>query len=168
MALVGKQSLLPTNMKILDYANIGDDINYLELSAKQLGVGDVTLVVTRNESVLDKMSSGNNKINAILYRAAVPDPTYNLLLRIHTNKPLPLILCHEMIHLSQIERGDLVLNVDKKEFKWKGVTYEVSYDYDMRPWEKEAYFKESGLLNACKKEMKKERKCLFRMFNKKK
>ena len=52
-------------------------------------------------------------------------------------------LSHEMVHVDQLKRGDMVYN--KKYFYWKGNIYNRGKNIDGKkslPWEKEAYNKE--------------------------
>jgi hypothetical protein len=62
---------------------------------------------------------------------------YTLLLRSNVGAANVLtIVCHEMCHLAQMNKGDLV--IVNKNFKWKGQNYPGSTPYFDRPWEKEA------------------------------
>ena len=141
-------------IRVVDYANIGEDSRYIELAAERLGLDGADVVVSRNDALLNRMGCGSLQIDALLYKAQVPAPVYNLCLRSNPSRSIPLILCHETVHLSQYMRGDLSVDLDAMCFTWKGKEYPPYYDYDSRPWEVEAYFAETSLYTDCRKELK--------------
>jgi hypothetical protein len=65
-------------------------------------------------------------------------------------------IAHEMVHIRQMFRGDLVMK--SAYSKWNGKDYPTDYDYFNSPWEIEAYGREVGLthkyFNSMKKEIK--------------
>lgn len=75
-------------------------------------------------------------------------------------------ICHEMIHVSQITRGDL--NLIGNHVTWKGKEYPYlgrvklnrMSEYSNQPWETEAYLKQSGLKKKFLREMRKSLKQL--------
>ena len=52
------------------------------------------------------------------------------------------VIAHEMVHVHQMQRGDLVFDYDNMLFHWKGQIYDAekleSIEYNERPWEAEA------------------------------
>jgi hypothetical protein len=52
-------------------------------------------------------------------------------------------LAHEIVHIKQMIRGELVIK--SSHSKWNGKTFPASYDYYNSPWEIEAYGREVGL-----------------------
>jgi predicted metallopeptidase len=58
------------------------------------------------------------------------------------------VLSHELIHLQQTETGKLVKGT--KSVKWEGIEYSPELPYEERPWEREAFDKQNGLLNDIK------------------
>lgn len=48
------------------------------------------------------------------------------------------MLIHELTHVQQAQRGDLVYTKDNKTVLWKGKEYNAKSDYDSRPFEIEA------------------------------
>ena len=64
---------------------------------------------------------------------------------------LQYILCHEMVHLSQYERGDLKISSDYKTITWKGNVFDNSHDYACREWEQEAFKLQNKLWKEFKK-----------------
>lgn len=65
-------------------------------------------------------------------------------------------IAHEMVHIKQMFRGQLVMNLDHN--KWNGKYFSAKYNYYDSPWEIEAYGREVGLThkyyNAISKENK--------------
>ena len=52
------------------------------------------------------------------------------------------VIAHEMIHIHQMVRGDLVFDYNNMLFHWKGKTFDKTQldemEYNDRPWEAEA------------------------------
>lgn len=60
-------------------------------------------------------------------------------------------LSHELIHLKQYYRNELILIDNGKTPIWKGDTINIKdYKYENRPWEKEAYDNSSNLASKMK------------------
>lgn len=62
-----------------------------------------------------------------------------------------LVLAHEMIHVKQYAKGELIVN-SKREVMWKGQKYSShnAEHGDPRPWEREAYRNDVRLVKHCK------------------
>lgn len=134
-------------IKITDYAGIGGDLEVFSFAAGRLNIDGVEVIVIHNEKILNKFDSDKWHVDAIMHKTPVPN-TYELIVRERTDDPLDLILCHEAIHLSQFVRGDLSLDMDRKIFTWKGKTYTSDYEYQWRPWEREAFNGQGAMLRA--------------------
>lgn len=65
------------------------------------------------------------------------------------NEMLPIVISHEMIHVHQTHRGDLVHDFEQGIFWWKGQMFDEAklntMKYYDRPWEKEAKENEKKL-----------------------
>lgn len=121
----------------------------LTFLAEELNISeDVELMVTYNNDLLDKLSIGNIEYEALLYNP-IKDH-YVLYVKEHISG-LQYILCHEMIHLQQYDRGDLQMSSDFRTVTWKGETFDNSFEYLDREWEEEAF----GLQNKLWKKFKK-------------
>lgn len=141
----------------------------LQWLANRLGITSGEVVLVHNDKILDKFSTNDFKIDALLYEMPL-DNQYQLIIR-SKGVNVETILCHEMVHMSQYMRGDLKLDMNKKEFTWKGRKYENTYPYDSRPWEIEAFNMQGKLFREYKrykrqkeKELKSEnktRKCFL-------
>jgi hypothetical protein len=55
---------------------------------------------------------------------------------------LPLVISHELVHVHQVSRGDMVFDHESQTFYWKGEKYDLeklnTISYYDRPWEAEA------------------------------
>jgi hypothetical protein len=59
------------------------------------------------------------------------------------------VLCHEVIHMQQYTSGDLIYN--NGNITWKGETLELnSKEYENRPWEKDAFSRQTQLIKTVK------------------
>lgn len=62
------------------------------------------------------------------------------------------ILSHELIHLKQYYKNELILINDGKTPIWKGDTINLkNYTYENRPWEKEAFDNQNRIASEMKK-----------------
>lgn len=118
---------------------------------KILGHDKANIIIQYNNKLLDKFSTEDCKLQALLDKSLIPH-TYNLLLRTNINN-LDTIICHEMKHFDQYEKGDLEIIKDNNmlSFMYKGIKYDSSTDYFNRPWEKEAIKAQSVLWKQFKK-----------------
>lgn len=57
-------------------------------------------------------------------------------------------ICHEMTHLKQYARREMV-QLDDGRTRWKKKIYPEGYDYSKSPWEKEAFRVENELAFQC-------------------
>lgn len=143
---------------VYDYTNFrpeGELQRAISFTCEALGITDVTIVASINEKLLQKFSrKGDTEYDAILFKTKVPH-IYNLYFRRNFNASYYVeIICHEAVHLMQYERGDLSLNISTGECRWKGETYCSDYPYMSRPWEKEAFKEQAGLLKTYRKAKK--------------
>lgn len=92
-----------------------------------------------NDKILNRFSTDDCELQALLDKSIVPH-TYNLMIRTRFQESLETIICHEMKHFDQYEKGDLEIRKDDSglAFIYKGKEYKSSTDYYSRPWEKEA------------------------------
>lgn len=139
-------------LKITNLTRIAkfDEIEQLlQWLATRLNITSGEVVLVHNDKILNKFSNNDLKINALLYETPFRG-VYNLIIDSKISNP-DLILCHEMVHLSQYIKGYLKLDMDNKIFTWKGAKYDNSLPYDLRPWEREAYSQQGKLYREYKK-----------------
>ena len=74
---------------------------------EKFGHKDITLTISYNDNLCDHFSTDKVKLEAILDKTSMPK-AYNLVMREYA--PVREVLCHEMVHLDQYERGDLSIN----------------------------------------------------------
>lgn len=101
-----------------------------------LGIENVELTVITKDKAIEKYSSDDLEMQAVLQ--AIPEQ-HKYRLTYHSRVSganLLYILCHEMIHLKQYDKGELKLV--KGGAMWKGTFYEKETPYFDRPWEQEA------------------------------
>lgn len=101
-----------------------------------LGLENIDLVVITNDRAITRFDTNDLELQAIL-QADADRHRYRLTYhsKVGTANILP-ILCHEMIHLKQYDKGELKLV--KGGAMWKGVFYDKETPYFERPWEIEA------------------------------
>lgn len=117
--------------------DVGDLIKVI--GNKILGYNEANIIIQYNDKLLNRFSTDDCELQALLDKSIVPH-TYNLLLRTKLSESLETIICHEMKHFDQYEKGDLEIKKDSSglSFIYKGKEYPASTDYYSRPWEKEA------------------------------
>lgn len=110
--------------------------------------GKETVVVCQNDMVLDHASTPDIRIDSLMVKGPLAD-TYTIYLR-KNGREAEKIICHEFVHLMQMLRGDLIVDEKTPRFIWKGNPYDPSYPYRWRPWEKEAFNRQSYLYREYK------------------
>lgn len=110
----------------------------IELALKELGVEKAVIEVDymNNKQKSQFLRMVGSDVNASISNA-------NLVFTLLVSKNLSrseLIesVCHEMVHLKQYSSLDLAV-INSRSVIWKGKVFELTKDYDSRPWENEAY-----------------------------
>ena len=112
---------------------------------------DAELMVVYNDDLLNRLSTGDIEYEALLYNPA--QDRYVLYVK-ESISGLQYVLCHEMIHLQQYDRGDLQMSSDFRTVIWKGETFNNSSEYLEREWEEEAFGQQNKLWKKFKNENK--------------
>lgn len=108
-----------------------------------------TLTIAYNNRLLDRLGGGMELLG-ISTKTSV-EHCYNIFLRDSIGQAsLPSVICHELWHIVQFERGDLDYDLNANTYTWKGETY-GNIPYDSRPWEQEAF--KNTLLKDYKKQL---------------
>lgn len=134
----------------LKYSNLNDINELLQWVIDKLSITSGEVIIVSNDNVLNNYSTPDLQLHAILHPAAIKG-VYNLILSSSKPNDLDLILVHELIHVYQCEKGWLTINLEGKEFTWKGKKYEAKFPYFNRPWEKEAFKMQYKLLREWRK-----------------
>lgn len=100
--------------------------------------------------IVDNLSQ-TERVHGDCCQCGVDDPDIDYIIRLNLNESyhfMLTILAHEMVHLKQYVRRELILySGDTQGARWKGV-YCSEYDYANAPWEKEADERELELYMA--------------------
>lgn len=142
-------------IKVVDFFGLGDDATAIEVAAKSLGIEDAEIVVIQNDRMLNSVAGDGYVVNGLLHKTRAPGNKYNLYLRKNTEEPIRTVICHEMLHLKQYIDGDLAVDVNNRQFSWKGKIYPYSYPYMQRPWEQEVFRKQNAFIAQVRKAMPK-------------
>jgi hypothetical protein len=114
------------------------------------------VVISPNEKMLKRLSPPDTEFYAALFKNKGLDHIYTLYtVKKLTRNTYTEILCHEAVHLSQQERGDLRVNISTGKCYWMNEEYTKDYPYMSRPWEKEAFKVQSIILKKYRKSIKK-------------
>ena len=144
-------------IKVTDKANLSSVVDVVTFAADYLGIDGVEVMLIVKDSILDRFNDVGLSVNGLAYKTNVPN-LYQIYLRSDPDEPIDLILCHEMIHISQYVRGDLSLDMANKVFTWKDDKYGSDIGYRSRPWEIEAMEGEMKLLEAYRKFKRQQRR----------
>lgn len=131
--------------KITSYVQ-NSKTNFVEIAEfvleKIFNYSGITLNIIENKKLTDKVSNNDLEISAFLEKSPFPN---NYILWVKPNSLTGLILCHELWHLKQYQEGRLVISQDHKKVTWEGKEFDNSKEYDMRPWENEAFSQQNKL-----------------------
>ena len=144
-------------IKVTDKANLSSIVDVVTFAADYLGIDGIEVMLIVKDSILDRFNDVGLSVNGLAYKTNAPN-LYQIYLRSDPDEPIALILCHEMIHISQYVRGDLSLDMANKVFTWKGDKYGSDIGYRSRPWEIEAMEGEMKLLEAYRKFKRQQRR----------
>lgn len=125
-----------------------DVVELINFLANELNISEnAELTIAYNPELLKKISG------EVEYQALLQNPTKNVYYLFVDNIKCGLnsVLCHEMVHLHQCDRGDLKLSNDHKSITWKGEVFDNSKEYRKREWEDEAFDMQDKLWKKFKK-----------------
>jgi hypothetical protein len=88
---------------------------------------DIEITLAYNTRLLEKLSKDVEFV--ALLQNPVPN---NYVLFVKEGSVNQYVLCHELIHLHQYDRGDLKTNQDFTEVIWKGKLFDNSTPYEER------------------------------------
>ena len=96
-----------------------------------------------------------DKLEGLTSSHTSPEPDKYHIIRVLIDAKLSsakqlLVLAHEMVHVKQYVKNELMIPDDKRVI-WKGKEYYLSHDYNrFLPWEKEAYYADLKLVRQVK------------------
>lgn len=141
----------PSTFKVTNYIKSSKtDIDTLikVVGNKIMNYDTAHIIVQYDDKLLNRFSKGEFKLDAILNKAPI-DHTYNLIVRTDPDNSLEMIICHEMIHFDQYEKGDLKIEDGKAIYL--GKEYDNTLQYDLRPWEQIAKKEQYSIWKKFKK-----------------
>jgi hypothetical protein len=132
---------LPTNNAVvnsLDRLHYYDTILAVGLDAA--GLNSVTVVINDMTDAARNQFSGELKAHIRKFNGV-----YYLFAGALSRSEAIEVMAHEIIHIQQYESGKLVYEND--QLLWDGNDYTLALedDYESRPWEKEAFYKQSSI-----------------------
>lgn len=126
----------------------------IEFAIKELNIKHIKEIkLMYNDRLLDKLSQ-DVEFSALLYSPV----TNHYILYVREGVISQYVLCHELIHLQQYDRGDLKINKDFTKIYWKGEVFDNSIQYDQREWEIEAFSKQNKLWRKFKQMKRKQKR----------
>lgn len=126
----------------------------IEFAIKELNIKHIKEIkLMYNDRLLDKLSK-DVEFSALLYSPVIN----HYVLYMREGVISQYVLCHELIHLQQYDRGDLKINEDFTKIYWKGEVFDNSIQYDQREWEIEAFSKQSKLWRKFKQMKRKQKR----------
>mgnify|MGYP003293759942 CR=1 FL=1 len=126
----------------------------IEFAIKELNIKHIKEIkLMYNDRLLDKLSK-DIEFSALLYSPIIN----HYILYVREGIISQYVLCHELIHLQQYDRGDLKINEDFTKIYWKGEVFDNSIQYDQREWEIEAFSKQNKLWRKFKQMKRKQKR----------
>jgi predicted metallopeptidase len=128
---------LPTTNSIV---NSLDNIHYydtiLAVGMDGVGLNGVTVVINDMSDAAKKQFNGELKAHIRLHNGI-----YYLFVGALNKSEAIEVLSHEIIHILQYESGELVY--ENGEVVWQNEVYTLEEEYERRPWEREAFSRQS-------------------------
>jgi len=128
---------LPTTNLIinsLDNTHYYDTI--LAVGMDGVGLNGVTVVINDMSDAARKQFDGELKAHIRFYNGV-----YYLFVGALNKSEAIEVLSHEIIHIQQYQSGELVY--ENGEVVWQNKVYTLEEEYERRPWEREAFSKQS-------------------------
>lgn len=132
---------LPTSNNIvnsLGHVKYCDTILAVGLDAA--GISGVTVVINDLTDAAKNQFEGELKAHVRLFNGV-----YYLFVGALNRDEALRVISHEVVHIQQYQSGELVY--ENGEVIWQGEVYNLQEQYEDRPWEKEAFAKETSIEN---------------------
>ena len=128
---------LPTTNIVV---NSLDNVHYydtiLAVGMDGVGLNGVTVVLNDMSDAAKKQFDGELKAHIRLHNGI-----YYLFVGALNRAEAIEVISHEIVHIQQYQSGELVY--ENGEVKWQGEVYTLEEEYERRPWEREAFSKQS-------------------------
>jgi len=120
----------------------------ISVGLDEAGISGVNVVVSElTFGAKEKFDYGELKAHVRYFNG-----TFYLFLDEYNRREAIDIICHEIIHISQYNTGQL--SYENGELYWEGRLYDLeNLDYDNRPWERDAFSRESVLASKVFKKL---------------
>jgi len=105
-----------------------------------ISADELTLNIINNNALLDRAGADDIELLALTEKVATVPHCYNVVVRTNLDRQSAiLVICHEFIHISQMESERFVCDYHNRYFEWEGKEVSASITYGKRPWEIEAF-----------------------------
>lgn len=134
-----KQIELPTSNSVvnsLDHLHYYDTI--LAVGMDGFGISGATVVINDMTEAAKNQFNGELKAHIRLFNG-----TYYLFVGALSRAEAIEVISHEIVHIQQYQSGELLYEND--EIKWQGYPYILDEEYERRPWERDAFAKQSSV-----------------------
>ena len=127
-----------TNLVVnsLNHLHYYDTILAVGLDAA--GLNGVTVVINDMTDAAKNQFSGELKAHIRLFNGV-----YYIFVGALDRSEAIEVISHEIVHIQQYESGELVYENEKVEWQGDDYTFALEDDYERRPWEREAFSKQS-------------------------
>lgn len=143
-----KQIQLSSNNTVFNETDVSYIDTIVSTGLDKLQIKDAVVIIKPiTDDIIQKLRQSESTLE---FKAFIigKNGQYNIYI---TNLPRHLnleVLSHELIHLQQTEDNQLIKGT--KNIMWKGIEYSPEVPYNDRPWEIDAYKRQSILLNEIK------------------
>lgn len=130
--LSGNNSIVNT----LDRVHYYDTI--LSVGMDGAGLSGVTVVINDMTDAARNQFNGELKAHIRLFNGV-----YYLFVGALDRGEAIQVIAHEIVHIQQYQSGELVY--ENGEVRWQGEVYTLEEEYERRPWERDAFDKQSAV-----------------------
>lgn len=136
-----KQIELPTSNTILN--SLGRLQYYdtiLAVGLDGVGLNGITVTINNLSDAAINQFNGELKAHIRYYNG-----TYYLFIKQLNRSEAIQVIAHEIVHIQQYYSGEMIY--ENGEIKWQGkdYTFALQDDYEKRPWEKDAFSKQTAI-----------------------
>lgn len=142
-----KQVNLSNNNVIANYTEMKFLDTVVSVALDHQGIKDKIVVIENLSDETKENFSGELKATIVYHNSA-----FYLFIDEHTHEDAISTISHEVVHMQQYLNSDLM--VDNETIYWKGENWSLdNIPYELRPWEVEAFDKQSIIENEVSSEL---------------